>query len=173
MIKFNTLLLMVLSSTAVYSAQNGTLGVSSTASANITFTKHALVRVSQLDDFNLNKPSSLRAQVWHDDICVTSTSGAYKVVTYSQKGGGERYKMSNSTATKSIDYSINFSTDSHATEGDALMPGVESAIYTTHYSDGCAGGVNSRVFLSVDKISLEMADPDEYADVLTFIVHPI
>ena len=172
MSKFSLLLFVAFYSTAICAAQNGSLGQSSTASAKISFTKHAVVHLSKLDDFNLNKPSSLGGDVWHDDICVISSSGAYKITTYSQRGTSTAYRMSNKNLTRSIDYSINFSPDS-ISAGDVLLPGVESAVYTSEYDKGCSRGTSPRVFLSVDKSSLDAADPSGYVDVLTFIVHPI
>lgn len=173
MLKFILSLFIFSYANTIYAAQNGALGLSSTGSANITFIKHALVKVSNLDDFDLNEPSSLGEGIWHDDICVVSSSGAYKIVTYSKKGGSAGYSLKHKNLTKSIGYAINFSPDSSATSGDALRPGIESASYPSAQSGSCSGGVNSRVFLTVDKNSLNTADPGEYADVLTLIVYPL
>jgi|GEM_PF-5729364 len=155
-------------------AADGSVGRTSSGSSNITFTKHPLVKISGLDDFNLNSPVSLGGG-WHDDICVFSSSGSYKITTYSKQGGMLGYRLANPNVNEKITYSINFSSNLNSSSGDLLLPGVESSVYsnTTNGSENCSESVNSRVILNMDEDSLENSAPGDYYDVLTVIVHPI
>ena len=174
--RLNTVIILIFFNTAdVYAASNGSLGVTSSGSASVSFTKNSLVKVSKLDDFNLNNTSTLGKGVWYDDICVFSTSGSYKITAYSQKGGASGYKMTSTDINKSINYAIDFSPDNTAVSGDSLVSGIASSVYAnaSDNSEGCSGGVNSRILLKVDENSLDFAEPGNYDDVLIFIVHPM
>ena len=174
--------LLVLSSVLLltqngYTAQDGTLGATSSGSKDISVTVAKMTRITGLEDYTVNWKVGDGNLEDSDNVCIYSNTGSdYKITASSSNGSGDFILKSGSTE---LDYQVSWTDSSGASfdDGDGLSEDDQSSTFNnaSTTSSNCSGGNNATVSIKVLASDLEAVDGTSTAfeDTLTLAVAPI
>lgn len=161
---------------AALAATDGTLGATSTGSANINVKKAAVVRISGMSDMSLAAYTLGDGnQALATDACVYSSikGGKYKVKA---TGSGTDGAFSIADGTEVIPYSVVWNSGGQGalgTTGDALTAGEQLATVLTKASTtsvDCAAGKTAKLNINFLGTDLDAAPAGDYSGVITIEV---
>ncbi len=167
----------VLAPASAFSATQGSLGTTSTATADITVIIPAKFRISGLNDFSFGAYPGSGNLSANNDICIYSNNanGDYKVrVTDSSSMSAAGFSVQNGTATADIPYSVKW----NATTGTA---GNQAVTYNTAHAktgantqstDCTAGGNSANMQVDFASGDLLAAPGGSYNSTLTISIEP-
>ncbi len=162
-------------------ATQGTLGTTSTGSANISITKSVQAQITDLSDMTLaNWSIGQGAVTLYSNVCIYSSTGNYKVTA---TGSGTSNAFTIASGTNTIPYSVTWNSGGAgglANTGTTLTSGVQSAAFNnaTLASATCNGGGASndtaRVVVGVASTDMTAAASSNtpYTGTLTMLVTP-
>ena len=159
-----TLLLFALNATP---ATDGFIGSSSEGTSVLTIVKEDAVQISDVDDLYLGIKGALTsAQVVGDDVCVFSSTGAYSLTVSSTNGG---FALKDSNTLTDIRYSLEWvTTSTHSVRYNKTL----TSLSGNSQSLDCGGSTNARFQVTIRPKSFNKAEPGQYRDTLTLLVHP-
>ncbi len=177
--------LSLLVSTAVgvtaEAATQGTLGATSTGSANISITKSVQAQISDLSDMTLSSWSIGQGAVQlYSNVCIYSSTGSYKVTA---TGSGSSNAFTIASGSNTMPYSVVWNSGgvgSLANTGTALTTNVQSSTLTnaSTASATCSGGGSAndtaRVVVNIanSDISAAASSSTPYTGTLTMLITP-
>jgi hypothetical protein len=162
-------------------ATQGTLGTTSTGSANISITKSVQAQISDISDMTLaNWSIGQGAVTLSSNICIYSSTGNYKITA---TGNGASNAFTIASGSNTIPYSVTWNAGGAgnlANTGTSLTAGVQSASLAnaTITSATCNGGGSTndtaRVVVGVASTDMTAAASSNtpYTGTLTMLVTP-
>ncbi len=165
--------LLALGSVSTYAASDGTLGLSSQGSVDITLGVGDRVQISGLNDITLGQWSGTGALTGDEELCVYSSTSKYRI-TISGANASNTFALSAGGST-TIPYSVSWADDPAdatngnrgVTEGSPLTGNVGDPNYYT-----CNGSINATLSISITEANLQAAAAGNYSDTLTINVSP-
>lgn len=169
------LVLIVFGASTVHAAVQGTLGTSSTGSAEITISKGDVVLITNITDVNFGvwKPGD-GDQSQNGQACVYSSTGNYSIQATSTNGTNT-FQLDDG-ASNQLEYTIAWIDDQAGAAAVPLASGqVNATTMAGSNSQSCndLGGSNVRFLVEIDKNDLAPTPPGTYADILVLTVAPI
>jgi len=171
-----------LAQSAARAATQGTLGLTSTGSANISVTKTVEAQITDIQDMTLPSWSIGDGDVTlYSNICVYSSTGSYKV-TATGSGSGNDFTIASDSST--IPYTVTWNSAGAGggldNSGTALNAGAESgdfqnaATTTADCNGGGAGNDTARVILNITNADMiaAMGSNTPYTGTLTMLITP-
>ncbi len=162
-------------------ATQGTLGATSTGTANISITKSVQAQISDLSDMTLSSWSIGQGAVTlYSNVCIYSSTGNYKV-TATGSGSSNAYTIASGSNT--MPYSVVWNAGgagSLASTGTSLTTNVQSASFAnaSTASATCSGGGSAndtaRVVVNIanSDISAAASSSTPYTGTLTMLITP-
>ena len=166
---------------AAQAATQGTLGATSTGTANISITKSVQAQISDLSDMTLPSWSIGQGAVTlYSNVCIYSSTGSYKV-TATGNGTSNAYTIASGSNT--MPYSVVWNAGgvgSLANTGTSLTTNVQSTSFTnaSTTSATCSGGGSAndtaRVVVNIANtdISAAASSSTAYTGTLTMLITP-
>jgi hypothetical protein len=176
------LLASILLSTTAEAATQGSLGNTSTGSANISVTKSVQAQITDLSDMTLaNWTVGSGAVTLYSNACIYSSTGNYQV-TATGSGLLGAYTISSGILT-AIPYTVAWNAGgagSLASTGTALTAGLQSGEFSNANNGNatCSGGGSAndtaRVIVSISSAAMTAATSSNtaYTGTLTLVVAP-
>ena len=160
--------LSVFSTGSVIAASDGTLGSTSTGSADVLIIKDDAVNLTNVGDLDLGQFSSVAADISaSDDVCVFNSTASYRVTVTSANSA---FELRN--GADSIPYELTWQ-DSVAA---AASPLVHAAAFGGQSGDRssptCGGSTNATFEVTVASADFNSAAPGTYSDTLTLMIEP-
>ncbi|MEM9604284.1 MAG: hypothetical protein AAGA11_15560 [Pseudomonadota bacterium] len=156
-------------------ATQGTLGASSTGTAEITISKGDVVLITNITDVNFPQWTAGGGDQNADgQACVYSSTGSYSIQATSTNGTGV-FEMTDGS-NNALAYTLSWIDDQ---SGAAAVPLNSGQVNTTTMagssSTSCAdlSGVNARFAVSITEAALDAVPAGSYSDTLTLTVAPI
>lgn len=173
-------LLSAAASFPAHAATQGTLGATSTGSANISVTKSVQAQISDIQDMTLSNWSvGGGAVTLHSDVCIYSSTGSYKVTA---TGSGLANAFTIASGLNTIAYSVTWNSGGAgnlANTGTTLLSNVQSASLSnaSTTSATCSGGGandTARVVVGITSLAMEAAASSStpYTGTLTMLITP-
>ncbi|MGH1469992.1 MAG: hypothetical protein ACRBCS_02285 [Cellvibrionaceae bacterium] len=168
-IKHLVLPLALCCSSAVFAANNGTLGATSTGDTDVTITIGDVVQVSVEQDVNLTYTPGVDS-TGTTGLCIYRNSDADVDVTLtSANDNAGAFRMAD--GTNFITYSVDLSGSTTA------LTGIASAFLNTlsdedNTSSSCSGGYSHDLDVTVTAANLDAAQAGTYSDTVTVLVAP-
>lgn len=167
-----TILLLLLTVETAVAATDGTLGATSTGTANITLTIGTLVRVANFSDRVLGTWDGSSTPDSTDNVCVytSAASGAYKVSSIGN-GSGNAFTITNGSFT--IAYEVYWN-DQIGTSGrvqlssGTLLTGQSGA----NTSSSTCSTDNASYSVRIPAATLAAAQSGTYTGQVSFVVEP-
>lgn len=167
----------VLLASYAHAATDGTLGATSTGTADVTLTIASQFRISDMDDFALGTYGGTGNLTANDDVCVYTNlaSGAYNVTATDNSGmSAADFSVQNGGATADIPFEVRWN-DVTGTVGNAVMTyntqmaGTGANIQT----DDCSvGGLSGNIQVTLLQAALQAAPADSYTSTVSFLIEP-
>jgi hypothetical protein len=165
--------LLTFGSVSTYAASDGTLGLTSQGSVDITVGVGDRVQISGLDDIALGQWSGSGNLTGDEELCVYSSTSKYEV-TISGLHASNSFALS-AGGTTTLPYTVNWADDPGdatygnrgVTEGTPLTGNVGN---NTHYT--CGGATNATLRVYITEANLQAAVAGNYSDTLTINVSP-
>jgi len=156
-------------------ATQGTLGTSSTGTAEITISKGDVVLITNITDVNFPQWTAGGGDQNADgQACVYSSTGNYSIRATSTNGVGA-FQMDDGSNNK-LTYTIGWVDDQAGAGAVALTTGQVSAttmVGSSSTSCNDLGGVNARFQVGITEAALDAVPSGSYADTLTLVVAPL
>lgn len=156
-------------------ATQGTLGTSSTGSAEISISKGDVVLITNITDVNFPQWTAGSGDQNADgQACVYSSTASYSIRATSTNGVGA-FQMDDGSNNK-LDYTINWVDDQSSQAPVALATGqVSATTMAASTSTTCNdnGGVNARFQVGILGTDLDAVPSGSYVDTLTLTVAPL
>lgn len=163
----------------LYAASQGTIGLTSQGSAQISVTKATQARISDISDMTLNNWSIGDGNVvLFSNVCIYTSTGNYRVTATGSGIGGLFTIASNSHL---LPYSVLWNAGGPGSldnTGIELLPTIQSTGFTTGNSASatCGGssGNNARVIVGITETAMNLAASSStpYTGTLTLLVSP-
>ena len=155
---------------AAFAASDGTLGLNSTGTTDVTITKGEVAQITGLADIALapwNTGSPPPAG--NTNACVYTSTGNYQVTASSANAGGGNFRLTDSV--NFINYTVQWDDNSGGgptgvTESTALTAQVGSTI------TNCGGSPNATVSVAITNGQMNAAPVGSYSDTLTLLIAP-
>lgn len=160
----------------IFAATQGTLGITSTGTVNVSITIPALVQITGLSDITLGSTTAFPA-TGSTTACiysnVASPLGSYYVTATSQNTSGTDFRVKDS-GTDYIVYSAYWNNSSAASQTTALTSGTKTAQQTggSAVSLTCGGSANANFNISFSSSQVQGAPAATYTDVVTLLITP-
>jgi hypothetical protein len=163
------------------SATQGSLGTTSTGTANISITKSVQAQISDLSDMTLsNWNVGQGAVTLTSNVCIYSSTGSYKVTA---SGSGLLNIFTIASGLNLIPYSVSWNAGgagSLANTGTSLTSSIQSSSFSNANTSSatCSGGGSAndtaRVIVSVASTDMQAAASSStaYTGTLTLLVTP-
>lgn len=168
-----TLLIMAMALTGYSSANDGQLGIKSTATTTVSVTKGDAVKISDVDSFSFGTSLTKLPKQQVDNVCVYSTTGNYYVTASSVTG--TEFDMS-SPSKDSIRYTVKWTTDLNSNDGTTLSYNVQSSVFNgadTSNENCTSTHATARLILDIDQTSWDAAPAGHtFTDTLRLVVAP-
>lgn len=176
----SALVLLVLAGTA-NAATQGTLGSTSTGTAQISVTKNVQAQISDIQDMTLSNWSvGDGAVTLTSNVCVYSSTGTYKVTA---TGSGLLGIYTIGSGLNLIPYTVKWNAGGAgnlADTGTNLTAGIQSSSFgnasttSANCSGGGAGNDTARVVVGITQSAMDSAasSPTPYTGTLTMLVTP-
>ncbi|MEM7018547.1 MAG: hypothetical protein AAF512_14550 [Pseudomonadota bacterium] len=159
---------LMLSSGVAFAATDGTLGLSSTGTTDITVTKGDLAQITDMDDFNLG-PWTAGNLVQTDTVCVFTTTGLYNVTADSANGAGT---FQVNSGANNIVYRVRWDDGATGltTLTDATLFDNGGAGLAGSTTSACGGVNNATLEIFLSNANMTAAPVGVYTDVLSVTV---
>jgi spore coat protein U-like protein len=158
---------------SAFSATDGTLGVTSTFSYNVTITIPERVSISGLQDIAFGQYPGTGDVRQDDDVCIYSnTSGGNYDVTITGDGAGSAFTIASGGNT--IPYRV-FWNDVTGTAGQAeAATGVTLSARTAAHrtSTPCSGGNTANIDILMEEGNVQSKPNGSYSGVVTIVIEP-
>lgn len=166
---------------AAQAATQGTLGATSTGSANISVTKSVQAQISDISDMTLTNWSiGDGAVTLSSNVCVYSSTGNYKV-TATGSGSGSAFSIASGSNT--IPYTVTWNAGGAgglSNTGTSLTTNTQSAslgnasVTSANCSGGGAGNDTARVIVGISQASMDAAASSStpYTGTITMLITP-
>lgn len=170
-----------ITSFSAYAATQGTLGATSTGTANISITKSVQAQISDISDMTATNWSiGDGAVTMTSNICIYSSTGSYKITA---TGNGASNAFTVASGGNTIPYTVTWNAGGAgglANSGTALTTNVQSASFTNASTSSatCSGGGSAndtaRVIVGISSGSMNAAasSATPYTGTLTMLVTP-
>lgn len=167
--------------TPALAATQGTLGATSTGTANISITKNVQAQISDISDMTLSNWSIGDGAVsLQSNVCVYSSTGNYKVTA---TGSGLLNAFTIGSGLNLIPYTVTWNSGGAgnlASTGASLLANIQSGSLSnaSTSSSTCSGGGaandTARVVVNISQASMDSAasSPTPYTGTLTMLVTP-
>ncbi len=161
---------VLLFSTAAVAATDGTLGLTSTGTTDISIIKGDTAQITGLSDVVLAPwTTGDPAPVGSTAACVYTSTGAYQMTATSSNGAGAAFRLTD--GSNFITYAVRWNDGSAglqlAANGTALTGQVGDAASTT-----CGGATPATVQVSIGAGAMGAAPTGNYGDTLTVLIAP-
>ena len=178
---FLSLIGSVFALSSANAATQGTLGLTSTGSANISVTKSVQAQISDLTDMTLSNWSIGQGAVTlYSNVCIYSSTGSYKVTA---SGDGLLNAFTIGTGLNLIPYSVKWNSagaGSLDNTGSSLLSSIQSSSFNNANtsSANCSGGGvandTARVVISISALAMDAAASSNtpYTGTLTMLITP-
>ncbi len=176
------LLISILLSGAAHASTQGSLGNTSTGSANISVTKSVQAQITDISDMTLaNWTVGSGAVTLYSNVCIYSSTGNYQI-TATGSGLAGIFTISSGVLAV-IPYSVTWNAGgagSLASSGTALTPLIQSAAFANANTGSatCSGGGSAndtaRVVVGISSAAMTAATSSNtpYTGTLTLVVAP-
>ncbi|MCC5888714.1 MAG: spore coat protein U domain-containing protein [Gammaproteobacteria bacterium] len=162
--------LMVAAGTA-YSANDGSLGATSTGDLTVSVDIANRVQISGLNDIDFGTYAGSGDLERSDDFCVyRNGTGSYNVTISSSQAEGGSFRLVN--GPNAIPYSVRFNDAADITGGSDVSSGDTLAGTGSATSLTCGGSSNASLGVSIAASALQAAPSGFYTDVITLLVEP-
>ncbi len=165
--------IVMLSASAAYAASDGTLGLTSTGTTNISITKGDQALITKLTDINLGAWTA-GAVTGVSNACVYTTTGGYSVTaTSANVGATSTFRLFNGTAgyiTYTVQWQDNGGTYDPTAYNTAL---IGQAGDNTAQDCGGAAATNAKVQVNITNAQMTAAANGVYTDTLTLLITPL
>jgi len=159
-------ILVCFTTAAGHAATQGSLGYSSSATIALSVTIHPLIRVSGVEDIQLDATQG-ESVAGTSAVCVGGTYGGEYAIEAQGSGAGEAFVLRSGDDT--LGYAVSYSDPSGTVE---LQPATGVGDKRLASSIDCAAGDNARLTISVDGEQSSAAPPGVYNGTLTLLVSP-
>lgn len=167
-------------SALVNAATQGTVGVSSTGTVDVSILVPNLVLVNNLDDVTLNYVPGGGDVVQSEAFCVWATPGTLYTLSIGSvtPSGSSTFEAVGGGGTR-VDYTVDFDDSIVGAAWESVVEGAVLDNAGTGYSaaSGATPGCltdNARLRITAAEAgNLDAADADVYADTLTLLVQPL
>ncbi len=178
---FSLIVCATLAASSAHAATQGTLGTTSTGTANISVTKTVQAQITDLSDMTLASWSIGQGAIQlYSNACIYSSTGNYKVTA---TGSGTSSAFTIASGSNSIPYSVAWNAGgagSLASTGTSLTTNVQSASFSnaTTTSATCNGGGSAndtaRVIVNIasSDITAAASSSTPYTGTLTMLITP-
>jgi len=154
-----------------YSANDGSLGATSTGDLDVSVDIADRVQISGLDDIDFGAYAGFGDLDSNDAFCVyRNGTGAYNVTISSAEADGGTFRLSN--GSDFIAYSVSFNDDADITGGTDVGSGDTLAGNGSATSLTCGGASNASLGVSIPENVLQAAASGAYTDTITLLVEP-
>jgi hypothetical protein len=159
----------LLISTSAMAASDGTLGLTSFGSTDISIVKGDSAQITGLTDIVLTPwTNGDPAPVGTTNACVYTSTGAYGMTATSANGAGAIFRLTD--GTNFIDYAVSWNDGSGlaaASNGVALTGRVGDAVSTT-----CGGATPATVQVNIATPDMASSPTGTFGDTLTVLIAP-
>lgn len=154
-----------------YSANDGSLGATSTGDLDVRVDIADRVQISGLNDIDFGAYAGAGDLDGSDAFCVyRNGTGSYNVTISSAGADGGNFRLSNGTSF--IAYSVRFNDDADITGGSDVSSGDTLAGTGSATSVTCGGASNASLGVSIAANALQAAPSGIYTDTITLLVEP-
>jgi len=154
-----------------YSAENGSLGATSSGSLDVSVEVADRVQISGLDDIDFGAYGGTGSLDGNDAFCVyRNGTGAYDVTINSAQADSGDFRLSD--GSNFITYSVTFNDDAAITGGTDVSSGDSLAGNGSANSLTCGGANNASLGVSIAEDALQAAASGDYTDTITLVVAP-
>ncbi len=155
-------------STTAMAATDGTLGLSSTGTTDISIIKGDTAQITGLADMAMAPwTTGDPAPVDSTTACVYTSTGAYQVTPTSANGAGAQFRMADGGNFLVYDVNWNDGTGNVNLNNGAVQGGRAGSTTV-----GCGGATNATVQVNVTLGNVTAAPVGNYADTLTLLIAP-
>ncbi len=163
-----------MSSTIANAATDGTLGLTSTGTSEISISKGDVVQISKVTDVTFGQwITGDGSQEGLGEACVYSTTGAYSIKA-SSGSGGVAFQLDDGANNK-LNYAVTWVDTQDGNNEIGLENNVTTAeSLSSSDSSACTatGGTNANFRISIAELDLDSAAVGNYTDTLTLLVVP-
>ncbi len=154
--------------TTATAATDGTLGLTSTGTTDISIIKGDTAQITGLVDMAMAPwTNGDPAPVDSSPACVYTSTGGYQVTPTSANGAGLQFRMADGLNFLVYDVNWNDGTgNTNLNNGQVLTGRAGSTVV------GCGGGTNATVQVNVTVGNIASAPVGNYADTLTLLIAP-
>jgi len=167
-----TVAFALLASASATAATDGTLGLTTTFSYNVTITTPERVLISVLQDIAFGAFGSSDTRI-NDDVCIYSnTSGGNYDVTATGSGAGNAFTIASGPNT--VPYRV-FWNDVVGTAGQTELSAGTTLVGQTgadRTSTTCGGGNNANIEILIERANVESQPNGSYSGVVTLVIEP-
>jgi hypothetical protein len=171
-IAFGATLIGGIASSAL-AATDGSLGVNSTGSSDITLEIADRVQISDVENVGLGAWAGSGNMVASTDFCVYRSGGDdYKLTLTTDEGA---FSVRSATTTDSIAFSVKVDDDLNASDGESMTYNSASAVALAGSSSlTCSGSDNAQLEVTFAEAALQAASTaNDYDATMTIFVEPI
>jgi hypothetical protein len=155
-------------------ASDGTVGTTSTGTADVTLEIQDIVQISGVDNIGLGAWSGSGDLTGASEFCVyRSDAGDYKLKLTTGSGS---FDVTSPTTLDSIAFTVQVDDDLDATVGgESLLYGADTAVALTgSNSYTCGGAENAEIHVTFAEAALQAASTgNDYSETVTVLVTPI
>lgn len=167
---------LLFGSSAAFAASQGTLGLTSTGTTDLSITKGETAQISGLDDIALGSWSTGdAAPTQADALCVYTSTGNYEITATSANATGTTFRLKDS-GSNYINYTVDWTDDAAVPVTTALSSGVLLAGQVGDAANtDCGGVMNASVTVNIANGGaggMNAAATGNYSDTLTLLVAP-
>lgn len=156
---------------SAYSANDGSLGATSTGDLDVIVSVADRVQISGLNDIDFGAYAGTGGLDGNDAFCVyRNGTGAYSVSIDSPQADGGNFRLSD--GSNFIAYSVTFNDDADIAGGSAVSSGDPLTGTGSATSLTCGGASNASLGVSIAENDLQAAASGNYTDTLTLVVSP-
>ncbi len=159
------LLACTLISPAVFSAQDGAMGLTSTGSIAISLKIDQGVQITDLEDWDLtvSRDNSGSDFEFVKDFCVRGTIGSRIVVTaWTNTVVGNQFALT-SAENEPLAFQLEFNPEIATGQFEEISPIEGSSVYTIDSFNNCSAGNNSEIRIVFDDEDIMSAESLEFA----------
>ena len=163
--------IVTLGASAAYAATQGTLGATSTGTADITVTISEQYRISSLQDYTFGTYAGTGDLTSNDDVCVYHNGDGLYTVTATGSGAANAFTVTNGSNT--IAYGVAFNDQTGVVGQTALTTGNASATQSganVTSSDCSSGGLSANLEVELLEAALQAAPAGAYTGTVTVVV---
>lgn len=160
---------------SLFGANDGSLGMTSTGTVDVSLSISSLVQISGLSDITLNVSDTSSNATGNTSACIYTNvgSGTYNVTVTSANALAGVFRVKDS-GDNYVVYTADWN-DEDATGGTALVSGTPLVNQTGANTSqaNCGGTPNARLNITFLAANLLLATPGTYTDTITIVVAPV